>query len=616
MQGGRNRPLRASSEIVDDSSESEHSDRIGPDEKKLAPASSCVSKATSGDRNNGHHGTKRARLATDGQNPSTTTRRRTSPPRRKIDPKIIDDSSDDESSDDESDEEQLGPVAAPDDDADELPVTHEAVFGSTHRGYVSGLALDGAGARLHTGAQDGTVKLWDFNTMDWTLHSFREESPLEGAAVHGLSSAHTGGHVLCWGALPKVRILDREGRPLAQTPAGDMYLVDAARSKGHAGPVRAARWLRAGGIVSVATEGAVRVWDVEDARRTPMEAVPVMRQVTITKLRNARGSRAIAQALAALDGSLVAVACDDRSVKVLDARSRSGRPAQLAANVTAPGGEFTALEAAPDAAGAPLLLARSTDDSLRVLDRRRLDEPLATFGELPNSISETAAVFVGASGMHFATGTSASRRGGTAAGRVVLFSRSTMRQVAAKPVPQDAGSVVGMRWHERLNQIVYGCGDGSVRAMYDPQLSSGGVLKCVVRERRRKVQGLVSVGVGPVLTPGEASRHGDGESKRARMEISKARQPKSYSGPETSKIGNTRSLAKFVREAGIEQKWDEDPRQALLKFDEVTKRNPVFTKAYRKTQPEVLLSEKTAEQEQEDTLREATKLRRAKKDDE
>eukprot|EP00171_Calliarthron_tuberculosum_P013348 IDg13348t1 len=459
---------KLNAKIADDSSDDHHSDDNDSDEEQLGPAgggSERTSLTVSRE-------SKRVRLATGRHAPSVAKRQRQSPPRRKIDPKIVDDSSDEDSSDTESDEEQLGPMAVDivDEGADNLPLTHEAAFGSTHAGYVSGIALDGAGGRLHTGAHDGLMKLWDFNTMDWTLTSFGETSPLEGAALHGLTGARNGGRVLCWGALPHARVLDREGRALAQTPAGDMYLVDAARSKGHPGAVRSARWLRAEGstLATVGTEGVVRIWDAADSRRVPMQSIPVMKQLTVTKLRNSRGGRAVAQALAALDDALVAVACDDRSVKILDVRARGGRPAQTAREVSEQGGEFTALEAAPDATGAPLLLARSTDDSLRVLDRRRLDVPLAAFDSLPNSISETSAIFIGASGTHFATGTSASRRDDTAAARVVIFSRTTMRQIATKEVPADAGSVICMHWHEKLNQIVYGCGDGSVRAMYDP----------------------------------------------------------------------------------------------------------------------------------------------------
>lgn len=573
-------------------------DASSDDEEHLGPVASAVSIEIVPE----NRASKRPRVADD------ALRRMSAVSRRKLDPKIIDDSSDDDDSE-SSDEEQLGPAGVEDKGTTELPLSHEAVLGCTHGGHVSAIVMDAGGGRLYTGAHDGSLKMWDFNTMHWSLQSFGDATPLDEAAVSGMSIS--GGRSLCWGALPHARILDREARVLVQTPMGDMYLVDAAKSRGHPGPIRGARWLRSN-VITVGTEGVVRVWNPEDSRREAMQNIPVMRQTVLVKLRTKRGGRACAQTICDTSDGMAIVGCDDQAVKLVDFRARSAT--ELCAGAVEACAEFTALEAAPAECSAPLLLMRSTGGYLRVYDRRRMSGAVAVFDRLPNTVSETNLCFIGSTGSYFATGTSASRRDGDAAGAVHVFSMGTMRRVAMRRAASGAGSVVCVRWHERTNQVLYGCADGSVRILYDPQLSSGGVLKCIIRERRTKVHGVVADGVGPIMTPDEAGASSGGALRRGRRLASRALQPKAKDGPETSKIGNTRSLAKYVREAGIEQKWDEDPREALLKYDEETKRNPVFTKAYQVTQPQVLLSEKTAEQEQEDTLVEARRKQRAKKD--
>ncbi len=433
-------------------------------------------------------------------------------PRKKIDPKIIDDSSDSESSDADSDAGHLGPQFpnATDHDASQLPLTHEVRFGTVHDGYVSSVSIDAAGARLVTGSNDGSIKFWDFNTMDSEINAFKSTIPFDGGVVKGVTFSSTGGQLLSWGALPNARILDRDGRPVAQTATGDMYIVDAARSKGHAGPIRCAEWFHSGGgrgrhIATIANEGTIRTWDIDSARRMPMEDIPIMLQLHVFKLRNKKGSKTLADTIASVSDAgqtLVAVGCNDQTVKLVDPRTFSLRPAQQFCDVITKGSEFTSISASPSSCAAPLLLVRSTDDALRVLDRRRLDHPVAEFLDLPNTIAETNACFLDADGDFFGTGTSASRRGDTKPARVTVFSRKSMSVTLHKEIEKEAGSVSCLNWHPKLNQVMYGCGDGSVRAMYDAEISSGGVLKCIVKENRKKVHGHVASGVGPIMTPG------------------------------------------------------------------------------------------------------------------
>lgn len=266
-----------------------------------------------------------------------------------------------------------------------------------------------------------------------------------------------------------------------------MNIVDAARSKGHSGPVRCARWFPAASgalqIATVANEGTVRVWDVEAAALKPMEEIPIMPQLSVFKLRNARGSRALADTFACVSDEgrpLIAVGCNDRCVKLVDPRMISLRPAQEFENVIGRGGEFTSICEASKTCASPSLLVRSSDDALRVLDRRKLDKPVVEFLDLPNTISDTNSCFVHADGTFFATGTSASRRGETKPGKIAVFSGSTLSPVWQKEVEPDAGSVVCLFWHEKLNQVFYGCGDGSVRALYNPSVSTNGVMNSTV----------------------------------------------------------------------------------------------------------------------------------------
>lgn len=54
-------------------------------------------------------------------------------------------------------------------------------------------------------------------------------------------------------------------------------------------------------------------------------------------------------------------------------------------------------------------------------------------------------------------------------------------------------------------------------------------------------------------------------------------------------------------QSGAKKEWvDEDPREALLRYEQESKSKPIFTGRAYQHQDKVILAEKTAEQEQEE----------------
>lgn len=543
------------------------------------------------------------RVEEDAERPRKITR-----PKRALDPKIIDDSSDDDddgSSDSDSDA-PLGPQAPPL-DLSELPVSHSAELGSTHSAYVSCMTLDAAGIRLITGSMDCTLRLWDFNVMDRRMLAFRTVQPMAESPVRSVQWSRTGSRLLCCGGLPTARVLSRDGAVLAQTAGGDVYIVDMARTKGHTGAVSAALWRPENGsggghFVTAAADATVRLWDVSNPRSVPMVDNPVAHQLRVIKLRNARGSKTIPTAMGCMsDGKLVAVGCDDHSIKLIDPNAFAMRPALENHNAVESGADITCVTPAPSSCSAPLVLVRSTDDKLRVFDTRRFDRPVAEFGGLLSAESEMNAAFIGATGGFFATGTSANRKRGTEPAKITVYGSKTMQPVWSTVLEPSAGSAVTVMWHEKINQVLYGCGDGKVRVLYNPESSKGGVMNCIVKAERHRAHGMVSVGIGTAYTPTEQAA-GAGQAKRQKLETAKSKQPqREPAGPDQSKMASAGTFTKYLAKTLVSSEWiDEDPRDALLRHDQETKKNPKFTKVYQQIQPTVL-ADKTAEQEEEDS---------------
>lgn len=560
-----------------------------------------------------------------------------------IDPKIIDDSSDEESDSgedpDDSDDGPIGPalpgMTTPREEelvqTDMIPVQNEATLGDSHSSYTSTMSMDRAGNRLASGSIDSTVYLYDFNSMNRALRSFRTVNPLGEAPVRNLHYSATGSLLLCSGGTSWTVVMDRDGVILSQTAKGDMYIVDMSRTKGHTGPILSARWRPNSKIIaSSSADGTVRLWDVNKTERNPMVDNPVISQLRVTKLRNSKGGKSLATAMD-WDGSgkFCVLGCSDGRIKIINPDVYSMRPEAESGTVIQQGVEITSVTVSPNSSTAPLICVRSTDDALRVFDRRMMTSPVKEFHDLPNAVSETNVCFIGETGQHFMTGTSAKRKGGGPRGSVRLFDARQLREVWKSETEEDTGSVVTSLWHDKINQLFYGSADGKVRVLYHPSESKKGVLNCLMKSDFRKKHGVVNLGVGEIFTPStlhaEKSargkkihggvKHNKPLSSRGRREASDAMRPKQYSGPLPASTDNSRSLAKHLASGQIEKDWTLDPREAILRYADVAKKDPIFTSAYQETQPETLLAAKTAEQEEEESRRaiyERDRIRRAK----
>ena len=548
----------------------------------------------------------------------------------KIDPKIIADSSDEDSDSEEDDDSEvpLGPVLPPSttsvemnrSNIEELPIHNQAELGNSHDSYVSCLALDSSGTRLVSGSLDSTAKLWDFHSMNRSLRSFRTVTPLFESPIRSVQYSSTSRSLLFCGGHSSAVITNREGAILSQTAKGDMYIVDSSRTKGHTGPILAAKWKPSGDspssiVVTASADATIRVWNIERARRVPMVSHPVIEQQKVIKLRNERGGRVIASSLDWLpDEKYSILGCDDGRLRIVDQDSYSLRPVAQTATFVIGGEEVTSVVCAPQFCTSPLVLVRSTDNYLRVFDRRKFETPMTEFGDLPNSVSETNACFVGQTGDHFMTGTSANRKGGTLRGSVRLFDTKRMEEVWKSELEESAGSAIYTMWHPSINQCMLGTGDGKVHVMYHPSKSEKGVLNCLSKSDFRKTHGMVSLGPGTAVPA--SSLHGRGRSlaafngkedgrlsKKQKLDISKARKPMQVTVPTPLVQKSSATMAEHLSAKDISSEWSQDPRAAILKYADVARRDPQFTKAYKKTQPEVILAEKTAEQEEEDTRR-------------
>ncbi|KAJ8905465.1 hypothetical protein NDN08_001972 [Rhodosorus marinus] len=501
-----------------------------------------------------------------------------------------------------------------------VPVSHEARLSGKFKATVSAIAMDTAGNRFCTGSVDYSVKFWDFGSMNANLTSFTSMEPFGSFPIRSIEFSPTGGKILFAGGSKSARMYDRDGREILVCPHGDMYLHDMSNTKGHAAPLSCAVWqpIDAKTFATSAADGTIRIWDALTESK---------KHKKIIKLKNRRGKKVSPTAIAySPDGRTILAGCDDGGLRLYDPGSFLPKTVEDVDDAHGPDVITTSISYSSDGMSA---LTRTLDDCLRLWDVRRFDSPLSTFDNLPNNSEQTRAAFSG-DGKYFATGTSSTstKKKEGEPGKLVIFDRSTLRAVKTIILEKDSGGVVGLYWHPTINQIVYGTTAGHVHVLYDPLLSSKGILRCISKLVKRKQQAFVDIGVGAIHTPNalpmfrdEHANHGRPINRKRQQEKMRedpilTKKPVMAGGPDAKAIAGS-TMASFVArsKAKEEKGWlKEDPREALLKLDEKAKQFGYFTGG---DNPRVLAT-KTLEEEQAEEaerLKKRMPAHRRKKED-
>ena len=548
------------------------------------------------------------------------------------------------------------------DERDErLPVSDEAKM-EGHRKVVSALALEHTGSRLLTGSHDYTVRMYDFNGMKRDLRPFREITPCDGYPVHALSWSPSGDRflVVTGGAQPKV--FDRDGRELGECDKGDMYIRDMKNTKGHCSPCTGGVWhpLRHDTALTAGADGTMRTWALDrlgDARGAqaavlkPQLSKPGRFQVTscaysadgaliaggVTDgtiqlfpsdnsdrranagVASVPGSRGASAGAAYRSASVGLVLPPSQQCHVDNAWSFAGRPRTLIRDAHPAGESVTSLAFSRDG---NTLLSRCADGTLRVWDVRRFKTPVKTFEGLETSHEETAVGF-SPGGEYFFTGADAPRaRADLGDGALAVFDTKSLSLVRRIGTP---GNCVAALWHERLNQLFLGCGDGKsgvTLGLYDAKRSSRrGLLACVGRAPRAASRAdFVRVDESktayaphalPMFREPMPGRAAPGDSERARRKDAvKTKMPRNTgagargaAGALGAGTGGTLLTQHIMRNNDMlgEKNWRQnDPREAILRHAADAEANPWRTNnAYAETQPKPIFAEPERDEEDE-----------------
>lgn len=513
--------------------------------------------------------------------------------------------SENSSDDDESDSDES-------DDGYEYPVTHELVF-KTHDRPVTTIALDTAGARMITGSTDCTLKFHDFASMaPNTIRAFKsldptatknstssESHPIHFAGFHPSS----GGQVLVVSALPQARIISRDGETEYETVKGDMYLRDMNMTNGHVSEITSGAWHPSNWeqFVTAGTDSTLRIWDVN--LRTKQKEIIVHKSKQVGAAGRSRMTAVAWGASSEGNSSMLVSAAVDGSLLMWPGDGPYHRPSGEIREAHKPDTWTSGVDISHDGR---LVVTRGGDDTIKIWDTRKFKTPVNTVPHISTS------QLYPTSNIIFAPN-SASILTGSADGALHILNPATLKPELVTPVTPGS-TLITVQWHAKLNQVITGSANAETHILFDPKTSTKGAVSILSRlPKRRHIDDDASLttdydalGVSgdAILNPGTtseaikassyASRHptigltASGKSRDPRRPHIPAQTPFAKSQPDEKHI-NERIPFSSMRE--------EDPREALLKYADKAKDDPMFTRAWSKTQPKTIYADVSDEEE-------------------
>lgn len=479
----------------------------------------------------------------------------------------VDDIPEDEESEEEKIKHCLNVQGDVDEDIEEdmnpynIPYKNE-VFLKDHIRPVSTLALDHHGVRLLTGSHDCTIKFWDFNTMDASFKPFRSIEPFEGYSVHKIRYSRRSDCMLVAATSPHIKLLDREGREIAEFEKGYQYITDMSNTNGHTQEVTNVFWHPKNDdmFITSSFDSTVRLWNVNNTRK----------QQTVIKIKNKKGLNRAPVTAFAFDEDFKTLVCgsSDGSLHLYDTKGNYNKAKIRIFDAHEPDHDISSMSISSDGY---TLLSRSTDDTLKVWDIRKFKQPLKVFDSLPNKFRETTCLF-SPNDQLIVTGTSTKSQ--TDVGKLVFIDKYDLKIVKSLDISSE--SVIDILWHPTINQIICGCADNQVHVLFDEFMSVNGALQCVSKAPRKKID----FGIKPEIYSLESSdvplfvrpepRPEDKLRRLLRKEPVKYKKPEEphHSGPGSKGNLGTSIQSEFMKKLINNEviAKDEDPREVIFKY--------------------------------------------------
>lgn len=226
------------------------------------------------------------------------------------------------------------------------------------------------------------------------------------------------------------------------------------------------------------------------------------------------------------------------------------------------------------------MLSRAMDNTLKFWDWRFPSDPINTWDDLFNYNSHTN-ICLSPDEKYIVTGNTVQKGKGNSS---LSFYLSDSLELVDQIEICDS-SLIRCEWHPKINQILTTAADGNSRIYFDPELSTKGAINCITKEPRKQHIEDIDFGM-PIMAP-----HALPDFKVSYMSATRKLQKEEEEKREKTKkkyvLGSSSTFQQYImKNINKNTQRDEDPREALARYQEAAEKNPFFAAAaYAKTQP-------------------------------
>jgi WD repeat-containing protein 70 len=216
---------------------------------------------------------------------------------------------------------------------------------------------------------------------------------------------------------------------------------------------------------------------------------------------------------------------------------------------------------------------------------------------------------------------------GSATGHLHILNPATLKPEIVTPITPNS-TLITVLWHEKLNQIITGSANGETHVLYNPSISQKGASLVMSKAPKRRhvdddpnftTDTSAGLSGDSIQTPNgmPGSNSAPALSFAARHPTigltasGRSRDPRRPDKPQVTPFSKSGGDADYIKESiPLASMRDEDPREALLKYAELAKKDPVYTSAWKTTQPVTQYAELSSDDEEEEGGPDKKKARR------
>ena len=483
-----------------------------------------------------------------------------------------------------------------------IPLSHVVRFAHTKKTTINSLDIDNKSNRLVTGSTDGTVKIWDFNSLSRRPkpnHSV-DCSEEKDFPVVSVSWAPSGGFFLVCTENSQAKVISREGVEEIGCLKGDNYLVDIKNTKGHTYGIRDGKWhpLERNIFLTSSVDATIRLWDIYSKQFGIDSDIAHKNIFKVKTLKNKKVP--VNCCNFNRDGKIIIGGVDDGSIQMFT--TKSYLPQIYIPNAHENNCEISSIIFMENNRN---FYSRSTDNTMKLWDIRKYNKPIKIFDNLPNNSYKTE-ICLSPEEDYVVTGTSIIRRKDKKEneieyGKLKIFSTVNHELVNSYDISPN-NSVISVKWKKKINQIFVGTTDGYVNIYFSPPpISKNGIINSIFKRPKeyKEKQDIFNAPM-PIITPLQLPLFEEKEfSRQTYLEkIGAIQEPeeetiisaKNFAPFSDSKPAKHNTLTQHIFKNLNRAIYDEgDPQKELNKFGGNKGEGIWIEKAYKKTQPKEIL---------------------------